>query len=236
MRSTPERAHGTIKRRRKASSLPPESVILGLLGVNTAVFGAWMYARDRAQHGDAHPYAFMMRHFTSGEPQLLAGRWWTLLTSCFSHQDTMHWGVNMLTFALTAPAIVPIIGAPSLVSLYVGAGLASSFTSIVWPYIVDPIVHGERSSLARRRYTYSQGASGSVYAILSAFTMMRPSSTIYLFFAIPMPAWACIGGLFAWEWYNAHFPSPRSHTDSVGHVGGLLAGVLYARMWRGRLF
>ena len=105
MRSTPERAHGNIKRRRKASSLPPESVILGLLGVNTAVFGAWMYARDRAQHGDAHPYAFMMRHFTSGEPQLLAGRWWTLLTSCFSHQDTMHWGVNMLTFALTAPAL-----------------------------------------------------------------------------------------------------------------------------------
>ena len=97
MRSTPERAHGTIKRRNKASSLPPESVILGLLGVNTAVFGAWMYARDRAQHGDAHPYAFMMRHFTSGEPQLLAGRWWTLLTSCFSHQDTMHWGCLLYT-------------------------------------------------------------------------------------------------------------------------------------------
>ena len=70
----------------------------------------------------------------------------------------------------------------------------------------------------------------------SAFTLMRPSSTIYLFFAIPIPAWACIGGLFAWEWYIAHFPSPRSHTDSVGHVGGLLAGVLYARMRRGRLF
>ena len=236
MRSTPERTHFTKQRRKSSSSIPPESVILGLLGVNTVVFGAWIYARDRAKSGDAHPYAFMMRHFTSGEPQLLAGRWWTLLTSCFSHQDTMHFGVNMLTFALTAPAIVPIIGAPNLVSLYIGAGLVSSFTSIVWPYVVDPIVHGERTSLARRRYVYSQGASGSVYAILSAFTMMRPSSTIYLFFAIPMPAWACIGGLFAWEWYCANFPPAQSHTDSVGHVGGLLAGVLYARMRRGHLF
>jgi len=218
-----------------SSSSSPSSVVLGILGVNTLVFGAWKFARQRAKEGKTFPYTTMMRHFTSGEPHLLAGRWWTLLSACFSHQDTSHFAINMLTFALTAPAIVPVIGAPSLLSLYIGSGLVASFTSIIWPYVVDPILHGERASLARRRYTYSQGASGSVYAILSAYTMMRPSSTVYLFFAIPVPAWACMAGIFAWEWYCANVPQPYSHTDSVGHVGGLLAGLVYARMFRYRV-
>ena len=103
----------------------------------------------------------MMRHFTSGEPHLLEGRWWTLLTACISHQDVMHYGVNMLTLSLTAPALIPLIGAPGVLSLYMGAGLAASATSILWPYIVDPILHGDRTSLARRRYRLSQGASGT---------------------------------------------------------------------------
>lgn len=233
-RYVPQRAWRSKYRTESGS---PGPVVLGILGVNTAVFFAWQYARDRASRGDGDPYAFMMRNFTSGEAQLRAGRWWTLLTACFSHQATTHFTVNMLTFALTAPAIVPLIGAPSLLSLYIGSGLAASFTSIIWPYIVDPIVHGERSSLARKRFTLSQGASGSIYAVLSAYTLMRPGSTILLFFVVPVPAWLCIGGIFLWEWYSANHPQPYSHMDSVGHVGGLLAGVLYARFLRGgRLF
>lgn len=210
-------------------SASPNSVLLGLLGVNTLVFGAWWYAKDHAQQGDPRWYNFMIRNFTSGEPQLRAGRWWTLLTACFSHQDATHFGINMLTFALTAPALIPMIGAPTLLSLYVGAGMIASATSIVWPYIVDPIIHGERTSLARHRYTFSQGASGSVYAILSAFTMMQPMSTVYLFYAIPLPAWVCIGGIAAWELYQASTPHRDGHVDHVGHVGGLLAGVAFAR-------
>ncbi|WFD22815.1 rhomboid protease [Malassezia equina] len=140
--------------------MAPRNVMVGLLGANTVVLGGWWYAQAQAQHGDPRAYGFMMRHFTSGEPQLLAGRWWTLLTACLSHQDLMHYGVNMLTFSLTAPALMPLIGAPGVLTLYMGAGLAASATSILWPYIVDPILHGDRTSLARRRYHLSQGASG----------------------------------------------------------------------------
>jgi rhomboid-like protein len=46
-----------------------------------------------------------------------------------------------------------------------------------------------------------------------------------------MPAWALIGGIFAYDAYSA-ISRPGSGTDSAGHVGGLMAGLgaaLFAR-------
>lgn len=215
--------------RRRVRNAPSSgfNVIAGVLGVNTAVLGAWWYAKHRARtYGDQRAYMFMMKNFTSGEYNLRHGRWWTLLTACCSHQDLMHFGVNMLTFALTAPALVPIIGAPSLLALYAGAGLAASVTSIAWPHVVAPWLPSRRAVSGRP--TFSQGASGSVYAIFSTFAMMQPGATVYLFYAVPLPAWLCIAGISAYELHAAAWPRPESHIDSVGHVGGLLAGVAYA--------
>ncbi|WFD00077.1 rhomboid protease [Malassezia yamatoensis] len=172
----------------------------------------------------------MIRNFTSGEPNLREGRWWTLLTACFSHQELPHFAFNMLTFVFTAPAVLPMIGAPQFLTLYLGAGLTASLTSLAWPYIVDPILHGERKSIARKRFGLSLGASGSVYAILSTFAMMRPHATFLLFYVIPVPARMCVAGILAWELYSAGYPSQGNHIDSVGHVGGLLAGLVFARM------
>ncbi|WFD27124.1 rhomboid protease [Malassezia nana] len=161
LRSTAARGLQRRTPARRGNDLSPRHVMFGLLGANTLVLGGWWYAKDQAQHGDPRAYRFMMRHFTSGELHLREGRWWTLLTACLSHQDLAHYGVNMLTLGLTAPALMPLIGAPGVLTLYMGAGLVASATSIVWPYIVDPILHGDRTSLARRRYHFSQGASGA---------------------------------------------------------------------------
>lgn len=160
----PLRSLQTAARPRRRGSFPPEFVLYGIFGVNAAVYAAWWYARDEAQrNGDHTLYRFMMRNFTSGEPNLREGRWWTLLTACVSHQELPHFAFNMLTFAFTAPALLPIVGAPQMLTLYVGAGLASTLIGIVWPYVVDPILHGERKSLGRKRHGVSQGASGTSF-------------------------------------------------------------------------
>lgn len=215
----------------RAPRAPSSTILFVLFGINAAVFGVWWYARDSAtRFGDLRLYRFMMRNFTSGEPNLREGRWWTLLTACFSHQDMPHFAFNMLTFAFTAPALLPIIGAPQMLTLYIGAGLTASLTSLAWPYIVDPILHGEQKSLRRRRFTMSLGASGSVYAILAAFAAMRPNALFLLFYVVPVPARMCVAGILAYELYSASFPRQDNHIDSVGHVGGLLAGLVFARM------
>lgn len=211
----------------------PQYILYGLFGLNAGVYALWWYARDEAvRSGDNRMYRFMMSNFTSGEPNLRAGRWWTLLTASFSHQEFAHFGFNMLTFAFTAPALLPVIGAPQMLTLYIGSGLAASLASLAWPYVVDPLLHGDRFSLARKRYSLTQGASGSVYAMLAAYATMRPAATFYLYFALPIPAWVCVGGILAWELYASSYPRPGSHIDSVGHVGGLLAGIAFGRLRR----
>ncbi|WFD29967.1 rhomboid protease [Malassezia sp. CBS 17886] len=203
-----------------------ETVIPVILGLNTLVFGAWWYARDRAERsGDPSMYWGMIRNFTSGEANLRDGRWWTLLTACFSQQTPGHFAFNMLTFAFTAPALLPIVGAARFVSLYLGAGLISSVASIAWPHVVTPHLSHSWHPAPRARFT--QGASGSVYAIIATYAVIRPTAPLYVFYVLPIPVWICVSALLGWELYASANPKAKPGIDSVGHVGGLLTGILF---------
>ncbi len=51
-----------------------------------------------------------LRHATS----------YTLLTSCFSHEDAMHLAFNGFTFYFMAPHVLGILGNVSFLGLYLG--------------------------------------------------------------------------------------------------------------------
>jgi membrane associated rhomboid family serine protease len=38
---------------------------------------------------------------------------------------------------------------------------------------------------------------GAIYSCLSAFATMFPNARFLMFFIVPMPAWAAVGGIFA---------------------------------------
>lgn len=204
--------------RNSRASLTPEGAIYAVVGANLAVFGAWNYASWQARGGDGRTTKFMLRNFTSSEENIRAGRWWTLLTASISHYSTSHLALNMLGFVFTAPPIARAIGARRLLTLYCGAGTAGAISSIVWPHISGS-----------RRTQRTLGASGAVYGILSTFACLNPNATFLLFFVVPVPAWMCVAGLLAWDTYSALNPRQGDHTDSPGHVGGLLAGVAFSR-------
>ena len=44
---------------------------------------------------------------------------------------------------------------------------------------------------------------GAIYALASFFAFAVPSARFLLFFVVPMPAWACIGGIACFDVYNA---------------------------------
>lgn len=86
---------------RRFNSLPNSFVLYALIGLNIGVFVAWQYASDRMRKmRDPRAYIFMSRNFLTGEANLMQGRFWTLVTSCVSHEDTTHLFVNMLVRAL----------------------------------------------------------------------------------------------------------------------------------------
>ncbi|KAG9045021.1 hypothetical protein FS837_007155 [Tulasnella sp. UAMH 9824] len=210
--------------RRRINGIPPDMVFYGIMGINGAVFALWWYASESwKKFRDPSLYRWMLDNFTTSTRNLLQGRVWTLLTSCFSHEDAGHIFMNLLTFWFMGKPVLGMLGNSSFLALYLGGGLVSSFISS--GYI---ILSG--------RNTGSHGASGAISAVLAFYATMFPRSTFLLFMIVPMPAWVCVGGLALYDLYGS-LNNPHRRVDGAGHLGGFLAGFLYAmRLRRGVAF
>lgn len=79
--------------------------VWGMIGVNGYIFSRWQAAENKfaAQKGrigtiDASKTRFMNDNFVLSKRNTEAGRWWTLVTSEFSHKDPIHFLFNMMAF------------------------------------------------------------------------------------------------------------------------------------------
>ncbi|KAF8485020.1 hypothetical protein DFH94DRAFT_717713 [Russula ochroleuca] len=215
------RPPGTFQRvTRRFNTIPPNYIIFGILGINGVVFAAWSYVqlfqgRDY-RIGTPPPSArwlayWLQDNFLNSYENLRRGRFWTLVTSSFSHADPGHALLNGLTFWFLAPVALRVLGNAQFLVLYLGSGAFASLSSLAW----------------NKQPNYnSHGASGAVYALASFFAFAAPNARFLLFFVVPMPAWACIGAIACFDAYNA-VTRRFSTLDSAGHVGGLTAGALY---------
>ncbi|SJX62505.1 related to PCP1-mitochondrial serine protease [Sporisorium reilianum f. sp. reilianum] len=204
------------------SRLPANFVLYTIIALNVLVFGSWLYAAESMRKfSDPRMYLFMSKNFLSGYLNVQQGRWWTMLTSCVSHETLDHFLLNMVSLAFMAPPVLALTGPTTFVLLYFGAGVVSSVVSMVGKALVPPDKESRFSA-------FSHGASGSVYAIMSAFACVHPRATFLVFFVVPAPAWLCVSGIFAWDLWHAA-GTPKGRTDSAGHVGGILAGIAF---WR----
>lgn len=199
-------------------------IIYGLIGLNVGIFLLWQYAfQSWNRFKDPTLYLFMQKNLVLNESNIMAGRIWTLVTSSFSHSKGDHIFWNCLGLYFIAPAAARMIGSAAFLGLYLAGGLVSAITSLSW--------HRARGE----RWAGSEGASGAIYSTLSFWAAVYPESTLLLFFVVPMPVWLGVTGLFLYDLYGSIF-TPNSGTDSAGHVGGLLAGLLFAyRLKRGRI-
>lgn len=112
-----------------------------------------------------HIQSFLIRNFTSGDLNLSAGRWWTLVTCCISQSDPIHLAMNMISFLFMAPPVLSLVGPVTFTGLYFGAGIFSSAISIAWKKYLNPwIDRGPKDSEGRPRlvYNFSHGASGEI--------------------------------------------------------------------------
>ncbi|PWN46680.1 rhomboid-domain-containing protein [Violaceomyces palustris] len=208
--------------------LPGNTILWILMALNLLVFLSWTYSVQVVKKfNDPGPFLFMTKNFLFGEPNLREGRWWTLITSCLSHKDLPHFLINMVSLSFMAPPVLALVGPSTFLGLYLGAGIVSCGVSAFWNRFVEPLLYEEGQG--RGRDGFSQGASGSVYAIMTTFACVQPNATFLIFFVLPAPAWACVTGFFAWDLYSASVHSKNSKVDSAGHVGGILAGLLF---WR----
>jgi len=134
-----------------------------------------------------------------------------MLTSGFLHGDFNHLLFNMLTLYFFAGVVIAYVGVSRFVIIYLASLLLGSLVSY---------------HFHRDEYHYSAvGASGAVMGILYAAILFIPDQNLYLFFAIPIPAW--IFGV-AYLLYSIY--GMKKKLGNIGHdahIGGAIAGYLF---------
>lgn len=136
----------------------------------------------------------------------------TMFTSGFVHADVGHLLFNMITFYFFAFQLERLLGTVSFVVLY-AAGLIMSHLCTWYKHRNNP-------------HYASLGASGAISAVLFAFVIYAPFSSMIIFpVPVPIPAWLFALSYLAYSWYSARHPRGRINHDA--HLCGALAGVAF---------
>lgn len=231
---------GSIARRAYTQYLEPHSgagvsrTIWTIIGLNTAIFGAWQYAQVKK---DRKVEQQLYRNATLMDENIQAGRSYTLITSAFSHRDLGHFMFNMLALNAFGSILawVPGIGAAHVVGLAIGSAAAGS---AAWLYHVrtrkqpQPASSTNRNVFAGfggspivRQIYIGLGASGMVMGLGAAATLLMPFAPMNLMLIpIPIPLWAITAGYFALDSYYLNSDSKVGHS---AHLGGAVFGAVF---------
>lgn len=195
-------------------------VVRTIIGLNAGVFAAWVYARATS---NSDLWMTMIQNFTISLGNISAGRWWTGLTSAFSHMMLFHVMFNMMAFNALATVFVLTLGVGtlSLVALCLGSAIAGSVASI----IDDRRKTAGRPQSAAPERT-ALGASGMVMGVGSAAACLMPFLPMnIMFIPVAIPLWAVMALYAGVDMFFLH--SERSFIGHAAHLGGSSFGVLY---------
>jgi len=143
------------------------------------------------------------------------GAVWQLLTYQFMHFGLWHILCNMIGLYFIGKAIEELYGGGVMLKLYILGGICGGLleTSLTW------FGHSPDIGIV--------GASGSVFALISALTWAMPDRrlTLLLFFVLPITlrARTIFWGLFGITAFCIVFPS-RDGIAHGAHLGGFLLG------------
>ena len=151
-------------------------------------------------------------------PDIFLGRPWTIVTNLFIHApfpSIWHILANMITLYFFGSYVIRLIGERNFLVVYFLGGIIGN---IFYALILTP------PALAI-------GASGAVFAVGGALTVMRPKLRVFIIpIPIPIPLWvAVIGGFLIMS---------RPGIAWQAHLGGLVFGLAIAYFFwrRGRRF
>lgn len=174
---------------------------------------------------------FMDQNFLTSWNALSEGRYWTLLTSEFSHNLLFHLVINMFVLASFGRILEQTIGPVRFIIFYLFAAITSSLCHC----IISQFYLGQPNVSAL-------GASGAIAGVVLLFSLLYPKEKIYMFGFIPIPA---LWGALAFIALDLWGLSAQSHGGGLpighgAHLGGAFTGIFYflliirPRMRKGR--
>ncbi len=190
------------------------AVIWTIIGLNTAVFGAWQYAGYNKDRNLLHR---LLESFTSSMHNFKEGRYYTLITSAFSHQMLAHFAFNMFTLnAFGSILAFTGVGGFHMVSLTIGSAAAAPGACLYQQANKPGIGNSYASAL---------GPSGVVMAMGAAATCLMPFAPMQIMFIpINIPLWVLTLAYAGIDTYYLHSNSQIGH---AAHLGGAIYGAIY---------
>ncbi len=200
-----------------------------LIAINIVVFALW--AGFTPKTWGITP-AFMETNFLVSWSALSEGRYWTLLTSVFSHLWVLHLFVNMFVLNSFGRFLEQFLGARFYLLFYLVAGILSSFSHAAVSNLI--LGHPELPAL---------GASGAIAGLVLLFSLIFPKEKIVLFAIIPVPALVGAAAFVALDVWGlvAQAGGGGLPIGHGAHLGGALTGlvtyflIVRPRMNRSRL-
>jgi len=161
-----------------------------LIGVNFLLFIATSISEELIVTLELQRASF------TGEP-------WTIVTSMFIHSGLWHIAANMLTLYFFGTYLYRLIGEKNFIALYFLGGLLGNALFM----------------LLGDHYSIVIGASGAVFAVGGALTVLRPNLKVLVFpIPVPIPLWTAVLGVF-------FIISFAPNVAWQAHLGGLLFGL-----------
>jgi len=108
------------------------AVVGGIIALNLAVFLAWETAKTKREQGSSAMEDWMNRHMTVTADNIVAGRFHTLVTAAFSHQEWESFVLNMLLISFTGFPLARAMGALPFLGFYLGAAEAGWSAFLLW--------------------------------------------------------------------------------------------------------
>ncbi|MBC7370247.1 MAG: rhomboid family intramembrane serine protease [Bdellovibrionaceae bacterium] len=185
-------------------------LVILLIAINILVYFLWASK-------DPFRMAYMQENFAVSWEGLMAGRYWTLLTSVFSHYMFIHLLFNMLVLNSFGPIVIEVVGSKFFIIFYLVAGI---FSSLCHAVVTAFFLHQPNLPAV--------GASGAIAGVLLLFCLLFPREKILLMGIIPLPAmWGAIAFVALDVW--GLIAQSRGGGLPIGHgahLGGALCGLI----------
>ena len=104
----------------------------GLISVNFLVFYLLNSKNEKTKR-------FMENHFIWSNTDMEEGRYWTMLTCNFAHQEGVHFFSNMCFLFIFGKQMHKILGPSKFILLYLTGGIAGSIANSIHPAYKYPV-------------------------------------------------------------------------------------------------
>jgi membrane associated rhomboid family serine protease len=143
--------------------------------------------------------------------------WWAIVTNLFIHApfpQIWHIIANMLTLYFFGSYLIRLVGSRNFFIVYFLGGLLGNAVYL----LLGPL------------YSIAIGASGAIFAVAGALTVLRPRLTVFIIpIPVPIPLFVAVLGGFL---LLSFMPGVAWQAHLGGLVLGLVAGYIFRRRQR----